>query len=25
VRYALLERNKARSWRVKWTSALVRC
>jgi hypothetical protein len=25
VRYALLERLGPRSWRVKWTSALVRC
>ncbi|MFN2565274.1 MAG: hypothetical protein ABR499_09730 [Gemmatimonadaceae bacterium] len=25
VRYALIERTGSRSWRVKWTSALVRC
>jgi hypothetical protein len=25
VRYVLLERSGARNWRVKWTSALVRC
>jgi hypothetical protein len=25
VRYVLLERTRARSWKVKWTSALVRC
>ena len=25
VRYTLIERSSARTWRVKWTSALVRC
>jgi hypothetical protein len=25
VRYVLLERTGVREWRVKWTSALVRC
>jgi hypothetical protein len=25
VRYVLLERASPRTWRVKWTSALVRC
>jgi hypothetical protein len=25
IRYVILERLGARSWRVKWTSALVQC